>query len=486
MKTLKFLLPILLIIALISSCKKDVLITDAAAKLNFSADTIMFDTVFTTVGSSTRNLMVYNNHNQKINIANITLATGNNSRFRLNINGKSGRSISNVEIAANDSMFIFVEVTVDPNNATTPFIISDSIIFTTNGNLQNVKLVAFGQNANFIYTTPGSLFTGYYPDDTVLKNNLPYVVYGYLPVIKRLNIDSGCRFYFHANSGIVVFSGATLKINGALGHEVYFQGDRLEIEYREVPGQWDEILFSNLDPSNLTNPNKPGSKGNVINYAIIKNGSIGIEADTVFNTTDTTLIINNTIIENMSTAGIVGKGTRIIGTNSVFANCANACGALTLGGGYSFRHCTFANYWGLSATQRTTPALLLNNYYRTPDSVYHVRPLDSAYFGNCIVYGILDDEVGLDFHTAAYNYYFDTDLMKQKTAFTGNYTHNLFLNQDPLFKDYSALINNYKLGIGSNAIGKGDFNIMNRGTTLINDILGNPRGTTPDLGAYQH
>ena len=491
MKSIKFeivgLVIFLMMVITFSNCKKDNVTTNPSAKLNFSADTVTFDTVFTTVGSSTQWLMVYNKNNQKINISSISLAKGASSYFRLNINGGSSRSLNNVTIEANDSMFIFVEVTVNPTLATTPFIITDSILFVTNGNKQYVELVAFGQNAHFIYAAPGSIFDSAVPCSTEWKNDKPYVIYGYLPVICNLTIDSGCRIYFHANSGIVVFSGATLTVNGALGHEVTFQGDRLELDYAQVPGQWDEILFSNLDPHTLTLPNKPGSKSNVINYAIIKNGSIGIEADTVYTSTDITLTINNTIIENMSTAGIVGKGTNIRGYNDVFVNCANECGAFTLGGGYSFRQCTFANYWGYGVSQRTAPALLLNNYYRTPDSVYHIRPLDSAYFGNCIVYGNIADEVGLDFHTNAYSYYFDHDLLNSSLTYSGTNSNALILKQDPLFVNNTNLINNYKLNSGSPAIGTGASYILTRGTIISSDITGaTPLNNPPDLGAYKH
>ncbi len=481
------LLPLFIIVTF-STCKKDVVLTDPSAKLNFSADTVTFDTVFTTVGSSTQQLMIYNNHNQKMNISSISLAEGANSYFRLNINGASTRSINNVSIEANDSMFIFVEVTVNPNNALTPFIITDSILFVTNGNKQYVELVAFGQNAHFFYPAQGSIFDSAFPCNTEWINDKPYVIYGYLPVTCSLTIDSGCRIYFHANSGMVVFTGATLTVNGAKGHEVIFQGDRLELDYAQVPGQWDEILFSNLSPATLTLPNQPGSKSNKITYAIIKNGSIGIEADTVFSPSDTTLTINNTIIENMSNAGLVGKGTRIIGYNDVIANCANECGAFTLGGGYSFRQCTFANYWGYGATQRTAPAVLLNNYYRTPDSVYHYRTLDSAYFGNCIIFGNTTDEVGLDFHPNTTNYFFANDLLKTSlnTTFTSTTSANLIFNSDPAFTDYTNLINNYRLGSGSAAIGKGDPNILNRGIPITLDITGTLLNNPPDLGAYKH
>lgn len=473
------------------SCKKDSLLTDPSAKLSFSADTVMFDTVFTTVGSSTMSLMVYNTHNQKINISSITLGNGYNSAFRLNINGTPSRTtVNNIEIAANDSLFIFVEVTVNPNNKATPFIITDSIIFETNGNRQYVNLVAMGQNAHFFYPAKNSYFDTILPCNTVWNDSvMPYVIYGYLPVNSgcTFTINAGVKVYFHTNSGIVVLSGGTIKVNGTLGHEVYFQGDRLELDYRDVPGQWDGIYLTNLDPNNLQQPNFPGSKDCYFNYAIIKNGSIGIEADTVFDPTNTTLTLHNTIIENMSTAGLLAKGSKIIGDNLVVANCAQSCVALTIGGDYYFRHCTFANYWGYGTAQRSTPTLYLSNYYQDNNLVNHLRPLTGAYFGNCIVYGDIADELGLDSISGGFNYRFENLLLKYTKSIPGSNFTNLTLNSDPQFSDITN--NNFRLSSSSPAIAKGDASITNIFPPLVFDIAGKNRlsgVTNPDLGAYQH
>jgi len=472
------------------SCKKDTLLTDPSAKLSFSADTVMFDTVFTTVGSSTMSLMVYNNHNQKINISSITLGEGYNSAFRLNINGMPSRtSVSNIEIAANDSIFIFVEVTVNPNNNLTPFIITDSILFTTNGNVQYVNLVAMGQNAHFFYPAKNSYFDTILPCNTVWTNDKPYVIYGYLPINSgcTLTINPDVKVYFHSNSGIVVLSGGTIKVNGTLGHEVYFQGDRLELDYRDVPGQWDGIYLTNLDPNNLQQPNFPGSKDCYFNYAIIKNGSIGIEADTVYSPTNTTLTLHNTIIENMSTAGLLAKGSKIIGDNLVVANCAQSCVALTIGGDYYFRHCTFANYWGYGNAQRSTPTLYLSNYYQDGNLINHLRPLTGAYFGNCIVYGDISDELGLDSISGGFNYRFENLLLKYTKSTPGSNFTNLILNTDPSFNNINT--NDFRLTSTSPAIIKGDARITNIFPPLVFDIAGKNRlsgGIQPDLGAYQH
>jgi len=122
-----FILPVLLLF--LFACRKDVPITDSSAKLEFSQDTLIFDTVFTSIGSTTEWLKVYNPHNRAIVISNIYLAGGKSSNFRMNVDGIPTYSEQDIEIRANDSIFIFVEVTVDPNGANNPLIIKDSIIF---------------------------------------------------------------------------------------------------------------------------------------------------------------------------------------------------------------------------------------------------------------------------------------------------------------------------------------------------------------------
>src|ERR1035441_1721777 len=172
----------LFIVALtIDSCKKDRITTDPSAKLSFSTQSILFDTVFTTVGSTTKTFLVYNRNSQSIKISSIQLARGTASNFRINVNGLKGVQFNNIEIRAKDSMFVFVEVTVNPNNASSPLVIRDSIVFQTNGNMQDVHLEAWGQNAYF-YTPnifPANGFPGYsnISCNAVWTNDKPHVIY---------------------------------------------------------------------------------------------------------------------------------------------------------------------------------------------------------------------------------------------------------------------------------------------------------------------
>ncbi|MGZ4037961.1 MAG: hypothetical protein ACXVPQ_09055, partial [Bacteroidia bacterium] len=299
---------IVLIVTGFGSCKKDKLLTDPSAKLNFSADSVLFDTVFTTAGSSTRQMRVINTHKQKIKISSITLQGGTNSPFIVNVDGAKGKSFSDIEIAANDSIFIFIQVNVNPTNSNSPLIITDPVQFVTNGNQQVVHLEAWGQDAYYHHPTNAIKYVqgGYLAYSTVANTvntattvtwpkDKPHVIYGWLVVdtLQTLGIDPGVKVYFHQNAGLWVYPGGTLKANGALGNEITFQGDRPEADYADVPGQWDRIWINE------------GSKGNVLNYCIIKNGYIGVQAELLFRDfynpkSQNLLTITNTQIHNMS------------------------------------------------------------------------------------------------------------------------------------------------------------------------------------------
>lgn len=472
MKQFLFLFPVVLLLA--SSCRKDLLITDNSAKLEFSEDTVIFDTVFTTIGSVTKYLKVYNPHKRSIKISSIRIANGNNSNFRMNVDGVPTYNASDIILREKDSLFIFVEVTVNPNNGNNPLIITDSIIFETNGNFQDVDLAAWGQDANFYYYP---IFGNY-----SLNNIKPHVFYGYgiVDSASTLSIDAGAKIYFHKNSGLLVYKDASLKVNGTLDNPVIFQGDRLEWSYRNTPGQWDRIwLYAT-------------SKNNEINYAIIKNGNIGLQADTNgSNWIVPTVIIKNTIIQNMAGVSLLGAGAYIKATNCIFANAGQYSTALAYGGDYRFKHCTFANYWNYE--KRDTPLLLLNNYYEDANGITQVRELKRADFENCIIHGANANEIKLDQNTGGlFEYKFNFCLLKTdiNTSDANRFT-NIVLNpsavivdgqsHDPVFNNIAE--NDFHLFSQSAAINKGSLTVTD---TLTSDLDGKTRDSQPDLGALEY
>ena len=119
------------VLLLWSSCRKDLEFSPSSGSLEFSKDTVYLDTVFTNIGSSTYNLKVYNRSNNDIVIPSVKLALGDASSYRLNVDGMSGKTFANVEILAKDSLYIFIETTVDIADVsnTKQFLISTPISF---------------------------------------------------------------------------------------------------------------------------------------------------------------------------------------------------------------------------------------------------------------------------------------------------------------------------------------------------------------------
>ena len=164
--------------------------------LSFSTDTLSFDTVFTTIGSTTGYFMIYNKNEDALKIDKIVLSSGGQSGFRINVDGRKGDNFSEIPIWKKDSLYIAVEVTVDPNDDDSPFVIYDSIIFITNGIRQSVLLEAYGQNAHML--RKGTTFTR----DTTLTAERPYLVFDsvMIPEGVTVNIDKGVCVYMHNNA----------------------------------------------------------------------------------------------------------------------------------------------------------------------------------------------------------------------------------------------------------------------------------------------
>lgn len=497
-----------------SSCRKDFEFSPSTGNLEFSKDTVYLDTVFTNIGSSTYNLKVYNRSNKDIVIPSVKLGLGSTSKYRLNVDGISGKTFENIPILAKDSIFIFVETTIDINNFPNPngnYLYTDQIEFDASSNLQKVELVTLLQDAVFIYPNRDNttkvietltLNVGGEPVETELQgrellpielnftNEKPYVIYGFatVPGGETLTINAGARLHFHANSGLIVSEGASLQVNGAFSNdqelmesEVIFEGDRLEPNFSNVPGQWGTIwLFD-------------GSVNNSINYATIKNATVGILCDGNPNVATEKLKITNSQIYNSSAFGVLGRNTSITGENVVINNSGQSSFAGTLGGKYNFTHSTIANYW--SNGFRQFPSVLLNNFISDEDNNATIADLTEANFNNCIIYGNDNPEIVLDEiedEAVDFNFKFTNCLIRFEDTnnnFTGPnydfnntnlYEGNIF-NEDPHFKDTD--INMLIIGENSAAINKGNTTFSNQVPT---DILNINRTASPDLGAYQH
>lgn len=470
------------------SCRRDDEIFDnASAQLRFSEDSVSFDTVFTTVGTITKSIRVYNPYKERVRISSIRLRGGEISNFRINVDGAPGPIHTNVEIAAEDSMYIFIEATIDPLDTDTLFVINDYIDFTTNGNPQTVILEAWGEDA--YYYTPTSFNTNL-PDftcltsacseakppvDTVWTKDRPIVIYGFVAIdsLDRLTIEAGTRIYFHQGGGLWVYRGGTLRVMGTEAEPVIFQGDRREPAYENRPGQWDRIWI-----------NEGGQ--NEIHHARIRNGFIGLQPEVLpFDDPPydpSSLLVTNTTIENCSGFGMLTSLFNVRAENLVISNSGEYNLVVRSAGNYDFYHCTFANYFSEAA--RETPSVFIQNSFITSNNTQVIgEPQVGMY--NSIIYGDLDNEfstevisngsIALDFRS----------VILQTTQSTGDTTQfkNIIRNpedqifNDPLNRDFTLLEN-------SLARDQGELNIAN---IVPTDIQGNSRTADgmPDLGAYE-
>ncbi len=458
---------------LVFSCNKEEITTDSNIKLQFSTDTVSFDTVFTSIGSTTRYFIVKNPASKAVNISSIHLAGDENSPFRLNINGITTNNGTDITIYGKDSIYIFVEATIDPSGQNLPMVVHDSIVFNINNNTQDVNLIAFGQDFH--------LLNGEILKSQHWENDKPYLIYNSILVdsLETLTIDPGCRIHFHEGSSL--FVQGTLKVNGTFEEPVTFQGDRLEKSYADVPGQWGAYVplpgggiyvYGGLHFLS-------GSINNQINYATIKNAEKGIQVDTLGISENPVLVLQNSRIENMSLNCLDGRTTFLEASNCVFANSGSFTVALRFGGNYKFNHCTIANYTG---SARNTPALFFNNFYKVDDKTYSFTL--NANINNCIVYGNGNNEVSYEnVNSALFNVHFNTCLLN--TVFSGQnnfvFTNSL-LNKDPKF--INPYENDYTLDSSSPARDIGDIEIA-RFFPL--DLKNNSRLSDdgPDLGALE-
>jgi hypothetical protein len=452
---------IFLSIGIFSSCKKDSFITSADARLSTSVDSLKFDTVFTTTGSVTKSFKIFNNNEQKLLLSKIKLGGGSTSAFKMNINGIAATELNNIEVAANDSIYVFVTVTVNQTTANLPFIISDSVLIDFNGRNAKVNLEAYGQNAIFIRN---GLIIG----NVTFTNTQPYVILAGLQVTNTgtLTINAGAKIYCHADAPLII--DGTLICNGTKLQPILFAGDRLDDPYNGFPASWPGIYF------------RSSSKDNLLQFTNVKNAYQAVVVDAPAANANPKLLLKQCIIDNALDAGLLFTNTKVAAENCLVSNCGRGID-VSYGGNYSFIHCTIASYSN-SYVLHKKPSIFLTD----ANGNNQTNALNTL-LQNCIVYGdagFVQNEIQTTKVGGSFVVNIDHCLYRA-VADPTNATINVSIkNIDPAFDSVDNSRRFYDFRITKNATAAG----INKGvtTSLLKDLDDKNRNVgLPDIGAYE-
>ena len=268
----KILLPLMIgAVALAACTDDDAFSTSPNRRLTFSTDTVRLDTVFSRVPTATRTFWVYNRSGSGLRLASVRLESGNQTGYRVNVDGTSlgaasGFQAADLEVRDKDSIRVFVELTSALNGKDTPQKVEDNLVFTLESGVeQKVCLSALSWDADVVRSLTLSR-------DTTFTSGKPVIVYGGITVPEgtTLTLAPGVTLYFHADAGLQV--DGQLRIEGTPQQNVTLRGDRLDrmfdyLPYDGVSGQWKGITIGKT------------SYGNVVNYADIHSTMNGIVCD---------------------------------------------------------------------------------------------------------------------------------------------------------------------------------------------------------------
>lgn len=446
-----------------ASCINDDITYDSSARLEFSRDTLSLDTVFTDVGTPTARLIVFNRNKKGVNISSIRFKNPD-TRFSLNVDGVSGKTFSDVEIRANDSIYIFVECFIDPNDSDAPVLVEDELEFQLNGNTQQVLVEAWGQDVNRLRNVRVE-------QDMTLTANRPYVVFDSLTVAPgaTLSIEPGTRLLFHDKAKLVV--EGKLDARGTPHHPIQMRGDRTgniltDVSYDIMSGQWTGVRIA------------PESFDNVMEYVDMRSTTTGLVVDSCGNLDRSKLLLLNSWLHNSQANVLSVRHARVDAVGVCFSEAADAVVDLT-GGVYNFLQCTIANNYLFKAISEP---LLCLYHLKAKDLETVGNPLMQASFENCIIYGITDDLNEGDL--AGTQVFMRYVLLKSNGSNDSNFIECIW-GKDPLFytirEDY---IFNYRLRPDSPAIGAGNPAFVT--PEAMTDYYGLNRlgAGNPALGAY--
>lgn len=358
-----------------AACEREAFDAEDNVQLRLSTDSILFDTVITARSTITQSFKIYNPADRAILIDNIKLENDEGQTYRINVDGAPG-NVFDYRIGAQDSLFVFVEATINPDDQTQPFVIEGKVVVNNGVHSDDIALEAWGQNA--IYHVNDTI-----EEDTRWGSSIPHLIYGpcWVDPGARLLIDPGARIYFHAFSFLAVLGN--LQVQGTPEERVVMRHDRFEAFYEDQTGQWQGVFL--LSPSDA----------NRIEYADIRNSVIGLRVDSLGRGPEPKLRIRNTRITNVESAALVAFTGEIDAVNCEFSNGCEGAFVADLGGQYRFRHVTFANYPRNCGGDGPAVRMLERNFSVPEAGIDQPFDLLGA-FTNCVIDGPRADEIRIE------------------------------------------------------------------------------------------
>lgn len=394
-----------IILLLLSSCVDEDFTSSPSARLEYSVDTLKFDTLFSKQPSRTLKFMIYNHNDQAITLSKIYLESQSNSIYRFNVDGSQpneNNQLYNMNIKANDSLFVFVELTPREVDVKYPIEMNEHFLLEYNTNTDKVVLSAFSQKIIAI----NDYVCG---TDEHFTKEFPYLVKGNLIVPKgvKLTVESGTKLYMHGGSNFVV--DGEVEFLGSYEEPILISGDRLDAvndasqtPYSRLTNQWGSLYFRN-------------SQGHsIMNYVEMRGSNLGI---LLLGTAryQPILDIKSCKIHTSEGFGVFSQNGNLNISNSLIYNCVRS-GVSQLGGRLSMKQVTLANYLPYSSSGE--PALTIMNY-TVSNGRNILFPIKSTTIYNSIVMGKGDSQVllgRLEDQPVDFNVYFSHSLLQMKQS----------------------------------------------------------------------
>lgn len=475
------ILLITLLLALVS-CQPDILSNDPTAQLAFSQDSVLFDTVFTTMGSSTKQMMVYNPNKNAILIDRVEMSNGKS--FFINLDGENQlENLCDITLRGGDSLFLFIRAEIDPLKSNSPVLVEDTITFHVNKKAQHIYLQAYGQDVEILQSKDKFIQKNAF----IFNNKKPYLIYDTLVIAGDLTIQQGATLYMH--TGAMIYAYGNVTAHGTKDNPIIIRGDRTDmlfdsVPYRVASGQWDGLYL--MHPKDWPIPQYS------LEYVDILSGAIGLYAYSEEIEQRPQLSLSNARIHNHSVYGLVAQNVDATVVNTEISNCASYCVYLA-GGKHDFIHNTIAAYYGFPYTTinihsnmlaEDVAAVYINNLSK------NMAPT-SASFYNCIITGARKNNVVVatpltEYYEGSFlGNYLRSDSLPEAFAQNNVYASDsdsvVFRNIHYLFREYRYY--DFQLDSLSPARGVADSVVALR---YPYDRLGYLRKNHPDAGCYEY